>query len=170
MDLITRCNTPLGSVTLAADGEALIGLWFDGQRHYGESLIQPAEGDAAVFAEARRWLELYFRGEQPGFMPRLAPRGSAFRRTVWDILLTIPRGQTMTYGAVAEEAARRLGAARTSARAVGGAVGHNPISLLIPCHRVVGADGRLTGYAGGLERKERLLALELSGLDSTSRG
>ena len=164
MDLICRYRSPLGGITLAAEGEALIGLWFDGQRHFGETLIRPAEGDAPVLAEARRWLDLYFRGEQPDFTPRLNPRGSAFRRTVWDILLTIPWGQTMTYGEIAAEAARRMGAERMSARAAGGAVGHNPISLLIPCHRVVGADGRLTGYAGGLERKARLLALERGGL------
>ena len=170
MELISRYCSPLGSITLAAEGEALIGLWFDGQRHFGETLTCPEEGDAPVLAEARRWLDLYFRGEQPDFTPRLNPRGSAFRRTVWDILLTIPRGQTMTYGAIAEAAARRLGMDKTSARAVGGAVGHNPISLLIPCHRVVGADGRLTGYAGGLERKARLLALEGAGPDSTARG
>ena len=109
-------------------------------------------------------MDVYFRCRRPDFTPLLRMRGTAFRRAVWEILLAIPYGQTMTYGQVAERAAKRLGRPRVSARAVGGAVGRNPLSLIVPCHRVVGADGRLTGYAGGLDKKRRLLAMEQAGL------
>ncbi len=155
MDYTCSYDSPLGSITLAGDGEALIGLWFDGQKHFAHRL-SPAfeEKSLPVFDETRRWLELYFAGQIPDFTPKLAPRGTAFQQAVWEKLGTIPYGKTSTYG----ELARDLGCA--SARAVGGAVGRNPISLLIPCHRVLGAGGRLTGYAGGLSRKQWLLALE----------
>ena len=155
MDYTCSYDSPLGPITLAGDGEALIGLWFDGQKHFAHSL-SPAfeEKSLPVFEEARRWLELYFAGQVPDFTPKLAPRGTAFQQAVWQKLGTIPYGKTSTYG----ELARALNCA--SARAVGGAVGRNPISLLIPCHRVLGAGGRLTGYAGGLSRKQWLLALE----------
>ena len=155
MDFLCHIPSPLGGLTLASDGEALTGLWFDGQAHYGAGLSDVREeSPLPVFEEARRWLALYFDGRQPDFAPPLCPRGTAFQRAVLDALLDIPYGQTTTYG----ELARRLGGA--SARAVGGAVGRNPVSIIIPCHRVLGADGRLTGYAGGLERKRCLLRLE----------
>ena len=161
MDCTHHYDSPLGGITLASDGEALTGLWIDGQKHFAETLKADAgERDLPVFAEAERWLDIYFSGRAPEFTPRLCMRTTAFRKTVWDILLTIPWGQTMTYGEIAAEAARRTGQARVSARAVGGAVGHNAISLIIPCHRVVGKDGGMTGYAGGLDRKIRLLRLE----------
>lgn len=155
MIYLTRYESPLGSILLAADGVGLTGLWFIGQKYFpsfseGEAL----EEETPVLAEAIRWLNVYFSGASPDFLPPLHPQGSSFRQAVWNVLLTIPRGQTMTYG----EIARRLNV--RSAQAVGGAVGHNPVSILIPCHRVVGSDGNLTGYAGGLERKERLLQLE----------
>lgn len=155
MIYLTRYESPLGSILLAADGVGLTGLWFVGQKYFpsfseGEAL----EEETPVLAEAIRWLNVYFSGASPDFLPPLHPQGSTFRQAVWNVLLTIPRGQTMTYG----EIARRLNV--RSAQAVGGAVGHNPVSILIPCHRVVGSDGSLTGYAGGLERKERLLQLE----------
>ena len=157
MEYAWHCATPLGGVTLASDGEALTGLWFDGQRFFG---VAPDAGRAEkalpVFDEASRWLEVYFSGRAPDFAPPLAPRGTPFRIAVWRELLTVPYGETVTYGRLAA----RLGFGRSSARAVGGAVGHNPISLIIPCHRVIGADGSLTGYAGGTERKEKLLLLE----------
>ena len=154
MDFIDRYASPLGGITLASDGEALIGLWFDGQAHFGPGLSErAAEGALPVFDEARRWLELYFSGREPGFTPPVAPRGTAFQKRVWAALAEIPYGQTTTYGALAG----RLG---SSARAVGGAVGRNPVSLIVPCHRVLGAGGSLTGYAGGLDRKRALLALE----------
>ena len=155
MDYIATADTPLGPVLLASDGEFLTGLWFRGQKHEGAGLSPEAEArELPVFAEARRWLASYFSGREPDFTPPLAPRGSAFQKRVWDRLRRIPWGQTLSYG----DLARELGCA--SARAVGQAVGRNPISLLIPCHRVLGAGSRLTGYAGGLWRKEALLRLE----------
>ena len=154
MDFTHRTGSPLGPLLLASDGEALVGLWFEGQKRFAAGLAADArEARLPVFDQAEEWLSQYFSGRAPDFTPPLAPRGTAFARAVWRELMTVPFGATVTYG----ELARRLSA---SPRAVGGAVGRNPISLIIPCHRVIGADGRLTGYAGGLERKERLLALE----------
>lgn len=152
---LTRYESPLGSVLLAADQNGLTGLWFVGQKYFPSfSDGNFFENETPVLTEAKHWLSLYFSGKEPDFLPSLHPQGSSFRQAVWNVLLTIPRGQTMTYG----EIARRLNV--RSAQAVGGAVGHNPISILIPCHRVVGSDGSLTGYAGGLARKEWLLHLE----------
>lgn len=154
--------SPLGGMLLACDDTGLVGLWFEGQRYFARGLTQPRETRAThpILRETARWLDVYFSGREPGFTPPLHPAGTPFRSEVWRILCGIPYGTTTTYGAIAAELARRRGASRVSARAVGGAVGHNPISLIIPCHRVVGADGALTGYAGGLDRKSRLLALE----------
>ncbi len=167
MDWVCHWDTPLGPVTAASDGESLIGLWFDGQRHFAAGLSpERREADLPVFREVRRWLTLYFQGREPDFAPPLAPRGTAFQRAVWELLRAIPYGETVTYGAVAAALARETGES-ASPRAVGGAVGRNPISLLIPCHRVVGAGGSLTGYAGGLDRKRALLALEKSGVKFT---
>ena len=155
MLFLTHYASPLGSILLAADETGLTGLWFEAQKYFPSfSGVEYQEKETPVLTETVRWLDVYFSGKDPGFLPPLHPQGSPFRQTVWNILLTIPRGQTMTYG----EIARRLGV--HSAQAVGGAVGHNPISILIPCHRVVGSDGSLTGYAGGVERKARLLQLE----------
>lgn len=155
MLFLTHYASPLGPILLAADETGLTGLWFEAQKYFPSfSGVEYQEKETPVLTETVRWLDVYFSGKDPGFLPPLHPQGSPFRQTVWDILLTIPRGQTMTYG----EIARRLGV--RSAQAVGGAVGHNPISILIPCHRVVGSDGSLTGYAGGLARKEWLLHLE----------
>lgn len=155
MLFLTHYASPLGPILLAADETGLTGLWFEGQKYFPSFLgVDYQEKETPVLTETARWLDVYFSGKDPGFLPPLHPQGSPFRQTVWDILLTIPRGQTMTYG----EIARRLGV--HSAQAVGGAVGHNPISILIPCHRVVGSDGSLTGYAGGFDRKTRLLQLE----------
>ena len=161
MLFLTHYASPLGPILLAADETGLTGLWFEAQKYFPSFLgVEYKEKETPVLTETARWLDVYFSGKDPGFLPPLHPQGSPFRQTVWDILLTIPRGQTMTYG----EIARRLGV--RSAQAVGGAVGHNPISILIPCHRVVGADGSLTGYAGGVEKKRFLLALE--GVDMTN--
>lgn len=155
MDSIARLQTPLGEVLLASNGAALTGLWFAGQKYAGAGLSADArEREEPVFAETAKWLALYFAGKRPDFCPPLAPRGSAFRQRVWALLRQIPYGETRSYG----ELARALGCA--SPRALGQAVGRNPISLLIPCHRVLGADGGLMGYAGGLWRKEALLRLE----------
>ncbi len=161
MDYLHHYTSPLGGITIAADGAALTGLWFDGQKYFGSTLSgQHEEKALPVFELADRWLDLYFSGREPGFTPPLGMRASAFRRAVWEILLTIPYGQTMTYGEISEKVAVRKGLARMSAQAVGGAVGRNPISLIIPCHRVIGADGSLTGYAGGIDRKAKLLKME----------
>lgn len=161
MDYTHHYQSPLGGITMASDGNALTGLWFDGQKHFAQTLTADhTEKFLPVFEEADRWLNLYFSGRVPDFTPALNPAGTPFRKAVWNILLTVPCGQTVTYGQIADRLAEQDGTGPVSARAVGGAVGHNPVSLIIPCHRVVGAGGRLTGYAGGLDRKERLLQLE----------
>lgn len=150
-----RFDSPLGEILLASDGEALTGLWFAGQKYEAAGLSACAEARALpVFDAARRWLERYFSGRAPVFLPPLNPSGTPFQRAVWAELSRIPYGRTSSYG----EIAARIGCA--SARAVGAAVGRNPISILIPCHRALGADGKLTGYAGGVERKRYLLELE----------
>ena len=161
MDYLQEYRSPLGTITLASDGKALTGLWFEGQRYYGATLAAGSVyGDVPVFREAARWLDRYFAGSAPDFTPPLHLRGSPFRQAVWEILLTIPRGSVTTYGEIAAHIAAQRGLEHMSAQAVGGAVGHNPVSIIVPCHRVVGADGSLTGYAGGIERKAWLLALE----------
>lgn len=159
--IITHYVSPLGGLTLASDGEALTGLWFDGQKHFPEFSPEiRREIPLPVFEQTKRWLNLYFSGSAPDFTPPLRPCGTPFQETVWERLRAIPYGHTVTYGELASWTAERLGRARMSARAVGNAVGRNPVALLIPCHRVVGADGNLTGYAAGLDTKARLLSLE----------
>ena len=161
MEYTHHYASPLGGITLASDGEALTGLWFDGQKYFAATLDpEHEEKPLPVFAEADRWLAVYFSGRDPGFTPPLNMKTTEFRKAVWELLLTIPFGRTMTYGELAARLAQQMGMEKMSARAVGGAVGHNSISLIIPCHRVIGADGALTGYAGGIERKEKLLRLE----------
>lgn len=163
MDCCSWYDSPVGKLLLAAEGDALTGVWFEGQKYFPRSLPDPAPQDDRhpVLRQAKDWLERYFNGERPdpGEL-KLSPAGSEFRRQVWDLLLHIPYGQVTTYGAIAKELAVRRGLPSLCAQAVGGAVGHNPISILIPCHRVVGADGSLTGYAGGPDRKAFLLTLE----------
>ena len=162
MDFISHYDSPLGGMTMASDGSHLVGLWFDGQKHFAETLDKDYEkrDDLPIFEETRHWLDIYFSGEKPDFTPALAMQASDFRRHVWKILLEIPYGQTVTYGEIACIIAREKGLKSMSAQTVGGAVGHNPISLIIPCHRVVGANGSLTGYAGGIEKKKWLLEME----------
>lgn len=161
MECITDLDSPLGRITLAGQGEALTGLWFEGQKYFARTLLpEHEEKRLPVFETAKRWLELYFRGEDPGFTPPLILRGTAFQRAVWERLLRIPYGETVSYGQIAACLARERGLPFVSPRAVGGAVGRNPVSLIVPCHRVLGADGSLTGYAGGRERKRSLLLLE----------
>ena len=161
MVFVQHYDSPLGPITLACDETAIIGLWFDGQKYFGNILPeQLAEKGHPLLQDAKRWLDIYFSGRAPDFTPPLRYDSTPFRKAVCEIMLTIPYGRTMTYGEIAAEAARRQGLAKMSAQAVGGAVGHNPISLIIPCHRVVGANGSLTGYAGGIARKVRLLELE----------
>lgn len=154
-------DSPLGGILLAADEIGLTGLWFDGQKYFARGL--PAERihrETPALSQARCWLDLYFAGQAPGFLPPLHPVGTEFRRAVWEILLQIPYGQTVTYGGIAQQLAKNMSLSRMSAQAVGGAVGHNEISIIIPCHRVVGTGGSLTGYAGGMDKKVKLLELE----------
>ena len=155
-DYIAHYSSPLGGMTLASDGTALTRLWFDGQKYFADTLKEAhtLNPHLPVFDLTRQWLDIYFSGKEPTFTPPLLLQGSPFRKQVWQLLLEIPYGHTMAYG----EIARKLQC--KSAQAVGGAVGHNPISIIIPCHRVIGADGSLTGYAGGVEREASLLKLE----------
>lgn len=150
-------------MTLASDGKSLTGLWFEGQKYFCAG-IKPGDGCEAVlpvFDIAKNWLDEYFSGKAPDFLPPVAPvSATPFRMAVWQELLKIPYGSLVTYGEIAKSVAKTMGLARMSAQAVGGAVGHNPISLIIPCHRVVGSDGSLTGYAGGVWRKKALIELE----------
>lgn len=155
--------SPLGRLLLASEsGTELSGLWFEGRRFADEVLAVPfEERGLPVFDETARWLDIYFSGHEPGFMPAISFHDATdFRIDVWRRLLEIPYGTTVSYNDIALSIASRKGAGKVSARAVGGAVGHNPISIIVPCHRVVGSDGSLTGYAGGLERKVSLLELE----------
>ena len=161
MTFIQYYDSPLGRILLAADEIGLTGLWFEGQKYYAAQLPEAhTEQETPILAEAKRWLDIYFTGKEPDFLPPLHPIGSAFRQAVWEILLQIPYGQTMTYGEIARRMAAQKGLARMSAQAVGGAVGHNEISVIVPCHRVVGTNGSLTGYAGGIDKKMKLLELE----------
>ncbi|GHT96903.1 methylated-DNA--protein-cysteine methyltransferase [Betaproteobacteria bacterium] len=153
--------SPLGKLTAAAQNDALIGLWFDGQKYFpADTKNWQLAQDHPVLTQLRVWLDGYFQGEKKAFSGKLSPQGSEFRQAVWQILRRIPYGQTTTYGAIARQLAVAQGKPQISAQAVGGAVGHNPISLIIPCHRVQGANGALTGYAGGLDKKQALLELE----------
>ena len=161
MIFLQHYMSPLGGILLAADEIGVTGLWFDGSRFYADNVPgDHDEQDTPILTEAKRWLDVYFTGKEPDFLPTLHPVGTPFRRAVWDILLQIPYGQTVTYGEIARQMAEKCGKEKMSAQAVGGAVGHNEISIIIPCHRVVGADGNLTGYGGGMENKVKLLALE----------
>lgn len=158
-------ESPLGGILLAADETGLTGLWFDGEKYYADNLAAEHEArDTQALGAAKRWLDVYFAGKEPDFLPPLHPIGSAFRKEVWQLLLEIPYGQTTTYGALARRLAELRGLRHMSAQAVGGAVGHNEISILIPCHRVVGTSGSLTGYAGGIDKKLSLLRLEQANL------
>ena len=158
---IYKYSSLIGSITISSNGTALTGLWFDGQKYFAQTLSEPYEEKLLpVFEDTIEWLDIYFGGAVPDFTPELSVHSTPFRKAVWDILLTIPYGQTMTYGEIAEILAQQTGKKKMSAQAVGGAVGHNPISIIIPCHRVVGADGKLTGYSEGLKRKQFLLDIE----------
>ena len=166
MEYTHHYDSPFGGITLACDGVALTGLWFDGQKYFGASLSRDHEQrELSVFEQADRWLDLYFSGREPDFTPALSMKTTPFRKAVWEILLTIPYGRTMTYGEIARRIAEEKGLSRMSAQAVGGAVGHNAISLIIPCHRVVGTNGSLTGYAAGIAVKEKLIRLEKADMD-----
>ncbi len=161
MQYTTTYQSPLGEILLAADEIGLTGLWFDGEKYYAWNLDENhEEKEVPVFQEAKRWLDIYFSGREPDFMPPMHMLGTAFQKEVWEILRTIPYGETTTYGGIAAKIAKKRGLTRMSAQAVGNAVGRNELSILIPCHRVVGTNGSLTGYAGGLDKKTALLKLE----------
>ena len=167
MQYISFYSSPLGRILLAADEIGLAGLWFEGQKYYALGLEKnPREQELPIFDRAKRWLNIYFSGKEPDFTVPLHFTGTAFQNEVWEILCTIPYGQTMTYGEIAKQIAVRKGLPHMSAQAVGGAVGHNEISIIVPCHRVVGADGSLTGYAGGIDKKIKLLQLEKADMTS----
>lgn len=162
MEYIFHKQSPIGMLTLSSDGTNLTGIWIENQKYFCATLPENQKKEnLPVFTQTARWLDLYFTGQNPEINIPLAPKGSEFRQYVWETLRTIPYGQTITYGEIAEILYTKTGK-KQSARAVGGAVGHNPISILIPCHRVIGANGSLTGYAGGLDKKTYLLDLEKS--------
>lgn len=159
----TYYNSPIGKLLLASKENKLIGLWIEGQKYYSSGIEEEftKNDDEKILIETKKWLDRYFNGEKP--CPNeldLAPIGSKFRKNVWDILCKIPYGKVITYNDIAKEIAKKRKINKMSAQAVGGAVGHNPISIIIPCHRVVGTNGSLTGYAGGLDKKEYLLKFE----------
>lgn len=159
---------------MASDGTALTGLWFDGQKYFADTVLEEhIEKSLPIFDDVSKWLDIYFGGKEPDFMPLVTFETTPFRKAVWDILVTIPYGKTMTYGEIADIIAGQKGIDKMSAQAVGGAVGHNPVSIIIPCHRVVGTGGSLTGYAGGIDKKIQLLKLEktdMSGLFVPKKG
>lgn len=164
MQYTNMYQSPIGRMTMASDGEKLSGLWFDGQKYFGSTLSEEwEEKNLPVFEQTKQWLDCYFGGGIPEFTPPLLLNATPFRIAVWEILREIPYGQVVTYGRIANIIAARMGRTSMSAQAVGGAVGHNPISIIIPCHRVVASSGSLTGYAGGIEKKNRLLSLEQRG-------
>ena len=161
MSYFWRYTSELGLITMTSDGTALTGLWLEGQIGISASLLEKyVEKELPIFQETCHWLDRYFQGQDPGPIPPVSMEGTPFRKLVWQILQTIPYGQTVTYGQIAAQVAAIQGKSRMSAQAVGGAVGHNPISIIVPCHRVIGTDGSLTGYAGGLDKKVKLLKLE----------
>jgi methylated-DNA-[protein]-cysteine S-methyltransferase len=165
----TTCPSPLGLITLACDGDNLVGLWLEGQKYHGGAIsgIMTEKDDVPVFSIAKNWLDRYFAGEKPAIAElSLAPIGGEFRQEVWHVLREIPYGEVITYGEIAKKIAAKMDRDNMSGQAVGGAVGHNPISIIIPCHRVVGANGSLTGYAGGVAAKRKLLELEGADLSS----
>ncbi len=167
MQYISHYKSPIGNILLAADELGLTGLWFEGQKYFALYLDKEhEEKDLPVFEIAKGWLDIYFSGREPDFTVPLHFTGTEFQNQVWEILYTIPYGHTMTYGEIAKQIAAKKGIARMSAQAVGGAVGHNEISIIVPCHRVVGTGGSLTGYAGGIEKKIALLQLEKVNMDS----
>lgn len=167
MEYTSHYNSLLGGITLGSDGESLIGLWFDGQKYFEDALDRQHQiKELPIFAETKEWLDIYFAGSIPDFTPKLLMKCTEFRKVVWNIMLQIPYGCTMTYGEIAHAVAKERGLNKMSAQAVGGAVGHNSISLIIPCHRVVGTNGSLTGYAGGIDKKVQLLTLEKANMEN----
>jgi methylated-DNA-[protein]-cysteine S-methyltransferase len=161
----TTYQAPIKQITLACDddGGSLVGLWTEGQKYFGDTIPETMKenNDIPLFRTVKKWLDRYFAGEKPDIAElQLAPIGGEFRQSVWNILCGIPYGKVITYGDIAKKLASKMGRESMSSQAVGGAVGHNPISIIIPCHRVVGANGSLTGFSGGIQMKMKLLELE----------
>ena len=153
--------SPLGNVTLESDGENLTGLYIDGQRKVNDDYYKTAKRETLpIFSQTVKWLDEYFDGEIPDFTPEINLVGTPFQKSVWKKLLTIPYGKTVTYGDIAIQIAKEKGLPKMSSQAIGGAVGSNPVSIIVPCHRVIGANGNLTGYAGGVDKKIQLLSIE----------
>lgn len=174
MQYISHYDSPLGAILLAADDTGLTGLWFEGQKYFSAGLDDKCEErELPVFETAKHWLDIYFSGKEPDFTPPLNFIGTEFQKEVWEMLLAIQYGRTMSYGDIAKWIAEKRGIEHLSAQAVGGAVGHNRISVIVPCHRVVGSNGSLTGYAGGIDKKIKLLELEktdMKGLSVPKKG
>lgn len=171
MQYIDFYKSPIGEMMMASDEVGLIGLWFVGKKYFASTLSQNEprqQKTLPIFDQTKKWLDLYFAGQNPDFTPTLFLKGSEFRLSVWKILTQIPYGEVITYGDIAKQIARQRGVEKMSAQAVGGAVGHNPIAILIPCHRVVGKNGSMTGYGGGIDKKIELLKLE--GIHVNSKG
>lgn len=164
----TEYSSPLGKLTICAKNNHLVGLWIEGQKYFADTVNEEMISDDSleIFKKTKKWLDEYFKGNQPNITDlNLSPIGNEFRQSVWKILCKIPYGEVTTYGDIAKEIAEQKSIERMSAQAVGGAVGHNPISIIIPCHRVIGKNGKLTGYAGGLDKKIQLLKIEGVNLD-----
>ena len=164
----TEYSSPLGKLTICAKNNHLVGLWIEGQKYFANTVNVEmiSEDSVEIFKKTKKWLDEYFKGNRPNTKYlNLSPIGNEFRQSVWKILCKIPYGEVTTYGDIARELAKQKGIERMSAQAVGGAVGHNPISIIIPCHRVIGKNGKLTGYAGGLDKKIKLLKIEGINLD-----
>ena len=159
----THYSSPVGVITLASTGDHLVGLWIEGQKYFGAAIAEnlKEKSDLPVLVAAKKWLDKYFADQKPAIsdLP-LAPIGGDFRKAIWKILCDIPYGECITYGAIAKKMAVLMSRQSMSSQAVGGAVGHNPISIIIPCHRVVGSNGSLTGFAGGIDKKIKLLEHE----------
>jgi methylated-DNA-[protein]-cysteine S-methyltransferase len=165
MEYIHEIKSPVGILAAASDGKNISGLWIEGQKYFAKTLGKDVlRQNLPVFEDVQKWLDIYFSGKEPDFMPPLMPQGSPFQKSIWSLLGKIPYGQTASYGGIAKQYEMENKGRHTSARAVGGAVGHNPISILIPCHRVIGKSGDLTGYAGGIGVKLKLLQIE--GIDA----
>lgn len=164
----TEYSSPLGKLTICAKNNNLVGLWIEGQKYFADTVNEEMISDDSleIFKKTKKWLDEYFKGNQPNITDlNLSPIGNEFRQSAWKILCKIPYGEVTTYGDIAKEIAEQKSIERMSAQAVGGAVGHNPISIIIPCHRVIGKNGKLTGYAGGLDKKIQLLKIEGVNLD-----
>lgn len=161
MQYTSYYKSPLGNILLACDESGLTGLWFEGQKYFATSLQSNHEAkETSILTQAKRFLDIYFSGNEPDFKPPVHLEGTKFQKKVWEILCSIPYGKTLTYGEIAKKLAKIRNTPHMSAQAVGGAVSRNPISVIVPCHRVVGAKGSMTGYAGGISKKIELLRLE----------